>query len=104
MTPESAIAMLDRQIADHGQSVSFRRTGVVHQTSGFVRGYRAEELVGTITQADRRVIVSPTNLNGFEPKRDDEFATLGRVGRVMEVEPVNIGSTVVRYNINVRMA
>lgn len=104
MTPDEAIAMLDRQIAEHGQPVAFRR-GIQPQVSarGFVRGYKPEELVGMIEQADRQVVVSPTSLGAFVPQDNDDVAIAGRQGKVMDVEPVQIGTTVVRYNLRVRM-
>ncbi|HEV7417863.1 MAG TPA: hypothetical protein VGN98_17040, partial [Tianweitania sediminis] len=69
----------------------------------FVRGYKPEELVGMVEQADRQVTLSPTNLNAFVPQDNDDVSISGRLGKVMDVEPVQIGSTVVRYNLQVRM-
>lgn len=105
MTPETAIAMLDRQIAAHGQPVAFRR-GASAQVSarGFVRGYKPEELVGMVEQADRQMAVSPTTLGAFVPQDNDDVSIAGRLGKVMDVEPVQIGATVVRFNLRVRMA
>jgi hypothetical protein len=68
-----------------------------------VRGYKPEELVGMVEQADRQVTLSPTNLNAFVPQDNDDVSISGRLGKVMDVEPVQIGSTVVRYNLQVRM-
>lgn len=97
--------MLDRQLVDHGQPVAFRR-GTAPQVSsrGFVRGYKPEELVGMVEQADRHVILSPTDLGAFVPGDNDDVAIAGRQGKVMDVEPVQIGATVVRFNLRVRMA
>ena len=69
MTPAVAIAMLDRQICDHGQPVSFRRgTQPQVSASGFVSGFKPEELVGMVEQADRQITLSPTVLGAFVPQ------------------------------------
>jgi len=107
MTPTQAIAMLDRQISRHGQPIAFRRgkSGPQHNARGFVRGYRPEELVGMIQQADRGVVLSPSGLVGFGlPKSGDEFSSQGRNGIVQDVEPIHIGETLVRVNMRVRLA
>lgn len=105
MTPDQAIAMLDRQLSAHGQAVVFKR-GAVEQTAvGFVRGFKAEQLVGLITQQDREVIVSPSSLGSYQPRENDDFViTAGvKLGKVMAAEPVHIGATLVRWNIRVRL-
>jgi hypothetical protein len=106
MTAAEAIAMLDRQIAEHGQAIAFRRGATEQAATGFVRGYKAEQLVGLTTQKDREVIVSPTSLEGYAPRENDDFAiTAGPVlGKVMDAEPIHIGATLVRWNIRVRLA
>jgi hypothetical protein len=103
MTPAQAIAALDRQLARHGQSVGFKRGSTIQSAVGFVRGYKPEALAGLITQADRSVIVSPSSLGSYLPKKNDEFVTNGALGTVQAVEDVRIGDTVVRYNLTVRM-
>lgn len=106
MTPVAAIASLDRQIAKHGQAIAFRRGATQQAATGFVRGYRAEQLVGLITQADREVIVSPSTLGTFHPRENDDFSITagGKLGKVMSADIVHIGSTAVRWNIRVRIA
>lgn len=105
MTPTEAISILDRQLAKHGQAIAFRRGGSEQSSVGFVRGYKPEQLVGLVTQQDREVIVSPSSLGTFEPRENDDFAiTAGsRLGKVMSAEPIHIGSTLVRWNIRVRL-
>lgn len=104
MIPAQALRLLDEQLADHGQLVAFRRgTTVVDNVPGFVRGYKAEQLVGLITQADRNVTVSPSGLGGFEPDTNDDFATNGRLGKVTASEPIYLDSVLVRWNITVRL-
>lgn len=68
MTPDQAISMLDRQLAQHGQTVKLRKgnTAAGEATvKAFVRGIAAEEIAGTITQSDKKVTVSPTGLATF---------------------------------------
>lgn len=105
MTPTEAISMLDRQLAEHGQAIAFRRGTTERSSVGFVRGYKPEQLVGLITQQDREVVVSPSSLGTFRPREDDDFAIIagGRLGKVLSAEPIHIGSTLVRWNIRVRL-
>ncbi|AKR57127.1 hypothetical protein XM25_15260 [Devosia sp. H5989] len=108
MTPELSVSMLDRQIAAHGQPIALRRGksgSQQHNARGFVRGYRPEELVGLVQQADRGVVLSPSGLAGFGlPQAGDEFSSQGRRGTVEDVEPIHIGETLVRVNMRVRLA
>lgn len=103
MTPAQAIAMLDRQIGQHGQAITFRRVSVEQGGQGFVRGYKPEQLVGLITQQDREVIVSPSSLGAFAPRANDDFSAGGMLGKVMAAEPIQIGAVIVRWNIRVRL-
>ncbi|KNY18227.1 hypothetical protein AKG11_03580 [Shinella sp. SUS2] len=105
MRPDRAIAMLDRQLASHGSKVVFARQGAPqHEARAFVRGYTSEELVGLIEQADRKLVVSPTSLAGFMPKKKDRVTASGKSGTVEDVDPVEIDGVVVRFNIRVRLA
>lgn len=107
MTPEHAIAMLDRQIAAHGQPLALRRGngGAQHNARGFVRGYKPDELIGLVSQADRNVTISPSSLGAYGlPKALDEFSSNGQRGKVEDVEPIHIGETLVRVNMRVRLA
>ncbi|MHA6690594.1 hypothetical protein [Devosia sp. A449] len=106
MTPAQAIAALDGQIADHGQAIAFRRGAIEQNAAGFVRGYDPEQLVGMITQRDRKVIVSPSSLGSYEIKENDDFAiTAGaKLGKVISAEPIHIGATLVRWNLLVTLA
>lgn len=105
MTPSDAIAMLDRQITVHGQTIALRRgSGAQHNARGVVRDFKPEQLVGLVTQADRAVILSPSNLGAFGvPLLQDAVSISGRIGTVQEVEPVAINDVVVRVNMRVRM-
>jgi hypothetical protein len=71
MTPADALAMLDSQLAEHGETIVLRRltlgpggTQIPFSVNclAFVRGYEPEQLVGGITQQDSRVILSPTQI------------------------------------------
>lgn len=103
MTPIDAIAALDRQIAAHGQSITFKRGSTGQTARGFVRGFKPEQLVGLLTQASRQVTVSPSTLGSYVPRANDTFGTLGSLGTVIAAEPIHIGTTIVRWNITVTM-
>lgn len=105
MSPAEAIAMLDRQLSEHGQAIAFQRGSTEQPAVGFVRGYKVEQLVGLITQQDRQVIVSPSSLGTFQPRENDDFIIMAGsvLGKVMAAEPIHIGSTLVRWNLWVRL-
>jgi len=92
MTPEQAIGQLDRQLAKHGQPIAFRR-GATEQNS-----------VGFVTQKDREVILSPSSLGAFVPKANDDFVAGDALGKVTAAEPIQIGTTIVRWNLRVRLS
>lgn len=111
MTPEGAIASLDRQIARHGQPITLRRVvanapAIEATLYGFVRGYRPDELVGGIQQGDTEVVLSPSRLKAAgwmsDPKRLDKVIVAGRIRNVENAVPIYIRGTVVRYNLQVR--
>lgn len=104
MTPRDAVAMLDRQVAAHGQDIAFQRGSSEQQARGFVRGYKVEQLVGLITQADREVIVSPSSLGAYVPRTNDAFASAGVLGKVMAAEPIHMDGVLVRWNLRVRLS
>lgn len=110
MTPAEAIASLDRQLALHGEGVVLRRTSYVgtshthvdRPSRGHVRGYRPDELIGNIAQGDRKVILSPTGLGGDLPKRGDTVLIGGRSHMIEAAPAIQIGSVVVRVDLQVR--
>lgn len=104
MTPEQAIGQLDRQLAKHGQPIAFRRGATEQNSVGFVRGYKTEQLVGLVTQKDREVILSPSSLGAFVPKANDDFVAGDALGKVTAAEPIQIGTTIVRWNLRVRLS
>lgn len=106
MTASEAIADLDSNLADYGQSISFRKSDGSETlvTTGFVRGYQPQQLVGLIQEVDRNVILSPTGVGAFVIEATDQVALNGQLGTVQSVEPVSIGATVVRLNCRVRFS
>lgn len=105
MSPAAAIAMLDRQLAAHGQTVVLRRGAVALPARAFVRDYAPEELVGGIVQGARQVILSPTGQTGpfaeSPVDRNDEIEIDGRPYNVETANPVRIADAVVRVNLQV---
>ncbi|MCC0809190.1 hypothetical protein FPV16_23835 [Methylobacterium sp. W2] len=108
MTPSGAIAMLDRQIAAHGQPVTLKRLSPAF--SGdlrvFFRGYKPDELAGGIQQGDSTAVLSPTGLSSISfpglPKVNDKLTVSGRVRNIQAVEPVEIDGVLVRVNLWLR--
>lgn len=112
MTPSAAIAMLDRQLAEHGQDVVLRRpvaggTAIERTARAFVRGYRPDELSGGIQQGDSLVTLSPSSIPAefSAPARlrvNDRIKVSGRERNVQYVDPVEISGVLVRVNVLVR--
>lgn len=111
MTPQQAIAQLDRQLARNGQTVTLRRGSAetpeaTATVKAFVRGYKAEELVGDIDQTDSKVILSPTGLvaqgwPGGVPVKGDWITIDGEVRTVEAVGTVKLIDVVVRIELQV---
>ena len=107
MTPTEAIAMLDRQLADHGEDVALRHMSAGTAASSetvraFVRGYKPDEVVGAIQQGDGKVTISPTGL-AAAPKFNDKTVIGGsKVRNIQAVEEIRLAGVVVRYNLQVR--
>lgn len=84
---------LDQMLRSDGQQVTLRRiVGTTNQTAvdcqcwAFVRGYKANELAGSIIQGDSAVILSATDIiraqwPGGEPVTNPPTATDPRVPR-----------------------
>lgn len=115
MTPAQAIAMLDRQLAAHGQPVALRRyvsgseTHVDLPLRGFVRGFKAEQVVGGVMASDSQFVLSPSGIasavawpgaaGGDKAPVIGDFLVVNSVERKIEaMQPVVIGETVVRYD------
>lgn len=107
MTPAAAIAMLDRQLAQHGQDVKLRHTTAAAgevTARAVVRGIRADEFASWMQQGDRKVVVSPTSLAAFGEPKDGEFVVFdGKPRRIVgEPELIRVAGTLVRVNMIVR--
>lgn len=107
MKPSAAIAMLDRQLAKHGQTVILRHgnTTVGQLTlKAFVRGVKAEEVVGEVTQTDRTVVFSPTDLGAFgEPDASVSAVIDGKPHKIVgKPEFIRLSDVLVRVNMVVK--
>jgi len=107
MTPTQAIAMLDEQLADHGEDIALRHmaAGAAASTEtvrAFVRGYKPDEVVGAMQQGDGKIAISPTGLVA-PPKFNDKTVIGGsKVRNVQGVEEILLAGVIVRYNLQVR--
>lgn len=108
MKPADAIAMLDEQIAAHGQSILLkeRHDGSSQTLSAraFVRGFKAAELVGSLMQGDSMVVLSPAAVSAWIGGiKTSHFIEIAGVTRsVKSVETVRMNDAVVRINVQVR--
>jgi len=106
MTPRQAIAMLDDQIRRHGRSVTYHVMTAGAPDSGapvrgFVRGMKPDELVGDVTQKDRKVSFSPTYMPTV-PAEGCRLVIDGKAYRAQLIEPIEIDNVLVRINIMAR--
>ncbi len=97
MTPSQAIAMLDRQLARHGEDVSLNGG----TKRAFVRGYKPDELVGDVRQTDRLVVLSPTDL-GAQPVRGGKVVIAGKTHNIEAAGLTLLANTLVRIDLRVR--
>ncbi|CAN7508880.1 hypothetical protein [Pararhizobium sp. LjRoot238] len=107
MTPEQSISALDRQLAKHGQTVILRRGNTAAgevAVKGFVRGIKAEEITGTITQSDKAVTVSPTGLDVFGQPSEGCMVVIDGSPRNLIGRPeiIKLNDTIVRFNMMVK--
>ncbi len=81
---EQQIALLDESLASDGSDIVLRRvkgTSLATQQNvdvtcrAFVRGYEPNELVNGITQQDRKVVLSPTQINAAGWPADEADST-----------------------------
>lgn len=115
MTPATAIAQLDRQLAAHGQAVKLRpgstATGEVVCTA-FVRGFKPTELIGGLTQQHSLVVLSPTDAGSFAsgnaspldtrvPKAGNFIVVAGKPRKVTAGVGIYMGTTLVRIEATV---
>lgn len=109
MTPASAIASLDRQLAEHGQDVILRTGNTTvgqRPCRAFVRGYKPDELdnAGLIKQGDKKVTVSVTGLGAFGEPQGGQIVIVDGKPRTVQGEPefIRLAGTLVRVNMTVR--
>lgn len=127
MSPEDAIASLDRFLSDNGQDIQLVRiTGAANQATfsakvrAFVRDYKPTELVGSIIQGDSHVVVSATdiarsNWPGPQPVRsppvmtdtrvpatNDKAVIAGKTRNIQAATPFYLGGQLVRIEMAVR--
>jgi hypothetical protein len=106
MSPEAAIGMLDRQLAEHGEDVILRHTaaGGVQSSEtvrAFVRGYKPNEIAGEVEQGDELLIISPTGL-GASAKKGDRVSIGSRTRTIASVPvELRLGGQVVRIELRV---
>lgn len=89
--------MLDGQLARHGEDVGLNGG----TKRAFVRGYKADELVGDVRQSDRKVILSPTDL-GAAPARGSKVVIAGKTHNVEAVGLIKLADVLVRIELQVR--
>jgi hypothetical protein len=128
MTPETATAMLRRQILAHGQDIRLRRVmqgpggaQIIYSVEcrAFVRGYHPDELVGGIIQGDSKVTLSaaeiaaqgwpgpnssstPTNQDRRVPRKGDDVVIEGRARNIENAIPFYLNGELVRIELNAR--
>lgn len=110
MRAQTIIARTDAALAAYGQTVTLQRMAVDPATGALtvgsevtcpaaVRPYGPQDLeAGEVV--DIRVVVSPTGLGSFEPKRDDRIVINGDPTNVVQVERLyHDGGTLCRVNM-----
>lgn len=111
MTPKAAIAMLDRELAKHGQTVVLRRVVANADPLSLtfkaaVRGFQPRDITDGITLGMSNVIMSPTSLAGSAfaadlPRVNDKISIFGRLRNIEAADPVAINDVIVRINLQV---
>ncbi|ARM12129.1 MULTISPECIES: hypothetical protein [Rhizobium] len=119
LSPEQIIADLDAALLDSGEDVILRRktnsSNVDVNCRARVRGVNAQKVVGTITQNDLSVVMSPTEIlaAGWPggdppapgapdprlPRANDFMVVKGRERQVKLSDPIYVGGQWVRCNL-----
>lgn len=124
MTPAEAIADLDKALVEDGEDIRLQRLTLGPNglqipfevvCRAFVRGYQPQELVGGITQQDRKVILSPTQIIAAQwtsgrPAFDDQRVPMkgnrvfvaGRPCNVEAAAGLYVAGELVRIEMQVR--
>lgn len=105
MTPAQAIAMLDEQLAENGQTVVLRREGspvLTASVRAFVRKADPDPLTDAASQDKRVIVLSPTDLPAWSPslQKGDLLRILdGAFVSILELERVVMNDQIVRLNL-----
>lgn len=124
MTPEQIVADLDASLVTDGRVITLQRltlaAGGVQipfsvDAPAFVRGYDPKDLVGGVTQQDRKVILSPTPIveagwTSGRPAHEDRRIPMkgnrvligGRPHSVEAAEGIAVADALVRIEMRVR--
>jgi hypothetical protein len=117
VTPAAAIAMLDKQLAEHGQDAVLTRSVGGSPATVTVRarflGHAVDELAAGVGQIIRDFVMSPSQIaaaptwagGGAEPiwpRIGDKITVDGRRYEIEATGTVSVGGTVVRINGKVR--
>jgi hypothetical protein len=108
VTPQTIIARTDAAIALYGSTVTLQRTDsdlsgaeIIMQSvtcPAAVRTFGPQDLEsGEVV--DIRVVLSPTGLGGFMPKRDDKIIIDGRESNIVQIAPLSFGGQLCRVNL-----
>jgi hypothetical protein len=110
MSPDQAVAMLDSQLAEHGELITLRRYTAPSGTPrpktdladipAFVRAVKPEEFFGNVDSTFSNVTLSPTNFTPLWPLvKGDKVMIDGRERNVEMVKPIKLGNVLVRCNL-----
>lgn len=107
MNPQQFIRDLDAFLQEIGQTIILRRGNTtVGQISvrGIVRGVTADDLIGEVTQTDRRVVISPSGLGAFgEPDASISVVIDGKPSQIVgKPELIRLNDVLVRINMVVK--
>jgi hypothetical protein len=122
-TPAGMISRLDASLAKHGENCTLRRkegSPLVEKdvtVRASVRGLRADDLIGTATQAWSKAVISMTQIlaGGWPeghtvtpgavdprlPRPNDFLVVKGKARQIMFADPIAVDGTVVRVNLTV---
>jgi|GEM_PF-2810089 len=107
-TPQDAIAKLDESIAVAGETIVLRKSNAATpsvEIMGHVRKVSSDEIDGTtIRQNDKKVIISPTGLEGFGLPQAGGFALIDNEPHAIIGKPdyMKMADTVVRIEMFVK--
>lgn len=104
MTPEEALASHRSLIGEVGETVYVKRTGVTPDTATTARvmNYQASQLLGPITQGDRKVIALVDALTSLLPlTTNDKLVVRGKTLAIKAIDDNTrrIGGTLIALEI-----